>query len=186
MSASRRFVDGGDDGAGSDVVDGDAEGAELDGEIMHHHAHAALAAAVGGEAGEGHVFVDGADINDAAWFFGVAETADEGLSEEVGAAEIDGHLAVVVLFFGIPEVGADFEARVIDEDVGGAELGPGGVDELAEVVHFGDVGLDDDGLAAALLNGAASFVGAGFAAAVVDDDFGAFATEAFGDALADA
>ena len=37
-------VDGSGDGAGGDVVDSDAEGAELDGEVSHEHSHAALEA----------------------------------------------------------------------------------------------------------------------------------------------
>lgn len=86
-----RFIDRRGDGAGCDVVDGDAEGAEFDGEVAHHHAHAAFAAAVGGEAGEGHVFVDGTDVDDAAWLFGVAQAADEGLGEEERSTKIDGH-----------------------------------------------------------------------------------------------
>lgn len=57
---------------------------------------------------------------------------------------------------------------------------------MADVVHFGDVGLGDFALAAAFIDGATGVVRAGLAADVVDDDFGAFAAEAFGDGLADA
>lgn len=182
----KRFVNGGGNGAGGDVVDGDAEGTEFDGEVAHHHSEAAFAAAVGGEAGEGHVLVDGADVDDAAGLLGVVETADEGLGEEEGSAEIDGHDFVVLVFGGVPEVGAFLHASVVDEDVGRTETVPCGVDEVAYVVHFGDVGLDDLTGAAAGFDGLAGIVSAGFAADVVDDDFGAFTAEAFGDDLADA
>ena len=104
-------VDGGDDGAGGDVVDGDAERAEFDGEVAHEHAHAALGGAVGGEVGEDHVLVDGGDVDDAAGLFGVAEAADEGLGEEEGALEVDVEDGVVVGFGDVPEVGAASRCR---------------------------------------------------------------------------
>ena len=139
-------VDGGGDGAGSDVVDGDAERAELDGEVAHEHAHAALGRAVGGEVGEDHVLVDGADVDDAAGLFGVAQAADEGLGEEEGALEVDVEDGVVVLLGDVPEVGADLDAGVVDEDVAAAELLVGLVDQVLGVGDVGDVALDDDGL----------------------------------------
>ena len=75
LSASRFCVDGGGDGSGGDVVDGDVVGAELDGEVAHDHAHGSLGGAVGGEVGEDHVLVDGADVDDAAGLFGGDEAA---------------------------------------------------------------------------------------------------------------
>ena len=70
--------------ARGDVVDGDAEGAELDSEVAHEHAERAFGGAVGGEIGEDEVLVDGGDVDDTAGELGVAEAADEGLGEEEG------------------------------------------------------------------------------------------------------
>jgi hypothetical protein len=53
-----------------------------------------------------------------------------------------------------------------------------------DVVHFGDVGLKHYAFAAMGFDETAGIVGAGFAAAVVDEDFGALGAETFGDALA--
>jgi hypothetical protein len=47
--------------------------------------------------------VDGADVDDAAVEVGVAEAADEGLSEEEGALEVDVEDGVVVLFGDVTE-----------------------------------------------------------------------------------
>src|SRR5580698_397805 len=63
-------VDRGGDGAGSDVVDGDVVGTQLDSEIAHEHANGSLGGAVGGEVGKDHVFMDRADVDDAAGKFG--------------------------------------------------------------------------------------------------------------------
>ena len=142
-------VDGGGDGTGGDVVDGDVEWAEFDGEVAHEHAHAALGGAVGGEMGEDHVLVDGGDVDDAAGLFGVAKAADEGLGEEEGALEVDVEDGVVVGFGDVPEVGALLDAGVVDEDVAAAELCVGLVDEVLRVGEVGDVGLDEDGFAPA-------------------------------------
>ncbi len=70
--------------------------------------------------GEDHVLVDGADVDDAAGLFGVAEAADEGLGEEEGALEVDVEDGVVVLLGDVPEVGALLDAGVVDEDVAAA------------------------------------------------------------------
>ena len=51
------FVDRSFDGAGSDGIDGDAEGREFDGEVASQHFDATLAGAVGSEVREGQFFV---------------------------------------------------------------------------------------------------------------------------------
>ena len=78
----------------------------------------------------------------------LAELADEGLGEKERALEIDVHDLVEVLLGDVPEVGSDFDAGVVDEDVAAAVLGVGLVDKGLGLGNFGDVGLEDDGLAA--------------------------------------
>ena len=147
LVGEQRCVDRCVDCSGSNVVDRDAEWPQLDAEVAHQHAHRAFAGAVGGEVREDHVFVDRGDVDDAAGLFGVAELAYEGLREEERAFEIDVHDKVVVGFGDVPEVGAFFYAGVVDENVAGAELLPGGVDERVAVGDAGDVGADHDGFA---------------------------------------
>ena len=91
--------------------------------------------------------MDGGDVDDAAGAFGVAEAADEGLGEEEGALEVDVEDGVVVGLGDVPEGGGLLDAGVIDEDVAAAELLVGLVYEVLGVGEFGDVGLDQDGLA---------------------------------------
>ncbi|MGC4048325.1 MAG: hypothetical protein QM757_01225 [Paludibaculum sp.] len=69
---------------------------------------------------------------------------------------------------------------VVDEDVDGAKGGFGGVEEAADVGHFGDVGLHSE---AADLSRESFGLGSG--AGVVDDDPGAFGGEAGGDGVPD-
>jgi len=108
------------------------------------------------------------------------------LREEERALEVDVHDEVEVGFGDVPEVGAFFYAGVVDEDVAGTELLPGGVDERVAVGDAGDVGADHDGFPA----GGVDFVGGGLGlldvVAVVDDAVRAFLCEALGDGLADA
>ena len=136
--------------------------------------------------GEDHVFVYGGNVDDAAGFFGVAEFADEGLREEEGAFEIDVEDGVVVGFGDVPEVGALFDAGVVDEDVAGTELLPGLLDEVGAVGEVGDVGVDHDGLAA----GGGDLVDGGLGlldvVAVVDDEVCAFLRETLCYGLTDA
>ena len=186
MIGEQAGVDGRVDGAGSDVVAGDAEGAELDGEVTHEHAQAALGGAVAGEVGEDHILVHGGNIDDAAGFFGVAQPADEGLGEKEGALEIDVEHGVVVLFGDVPEGGALFDAGVVDEDVAAAQLLPGLIDEVLGVGHLGDVGLDEDGLVAGSLDLGFGLVGGLDVVTVVDDAVGALLGAALGDGLTDA
>src|SRR5580698_470720 len=141
-------VDGGGDGAGSDVVDGDVVGTQFDRKIAHEHANGSLRGAVGGEVGEDHVLMDGTDVDDATGEFGGDQALDEGLSEKECALEIDVKDGVVVFFGDFPEGGFDLDAGVVDENVGSAELGVALVDEPLGVGEDGDVSLDGDGLAA--------------------------------------
>jgi hypothetical protein len=130
--------------------------------------------------------VHGTDVDDAAGLLGVAQPPDKGLREEEGTAQIHGHHLVVVGFGGIPESGLLFHAGVVDQDVGGAEARPGFLDKRVVCVEAGDIGLHDLGLASGGFDGLYRLLGAVRLAHVVDDDFGAFDRETFGDSLPDA
>ncbi len=134
--------------------------------------------------GEDHVFVDGADVDDAAGLFGGDEAFDEGLREEECALEVDVEDGVVGSFGDLPEGRFDLDAGVVDEDVGAAELSIGFIDEALGVGEDGDVGLDGDGFAA---SGFAFGFGIGGLIGVITvvDDYGcALAGETDGDGLA--
>ena len=88
---------------------------------------------------------DGADVDDAA-ASGV-EVLERGLGGEQEAEDVEVELLVEVLgrdgFNGAELV----DAGVVDENADGAELGGDGLNEGADGVGVGYVGLDGDGLA---------------------------------------
>ena len=94
---------------------------------------------------------------------------------------------MVVVFFGsVPEVGALLHASVVDENVSRTEGFPGLIDEVADGIDLGDIGLHDDAFGPGggdLLQG---LLGAFRVAAIVDDDIRAFGGEADCDALPNA
>jgi hypothetical protein len=77
-------------------------------------------------------------------------------------------------------------AGVVDEDVASAKLLPGLLDQVLDVGGFGDVGLNEDGLAAGGLDLVLGVLGALDVTALVNDDGGAFTAETDGDGLANA
>ena len=106
--------------------------------------------------------------------------------DEERAFEIDVEDEIVVGFGDVPEIGAAFEAGVVDEDVDAAESGDRVGDEFLALVDFADVGLEGGGFAAELLNHGDDFVGACFVGAIAERDVGAFASETLDDGAADA
>src|SRR5271155_2661402 len=88
-------VEVGVDGAGLDVVDGDAAGTDFAGEALGEHFDGALGGGVGDEAGGEHAFADArADGDDAAAFFYVLERR---LGGDEDAAHVDVNHAVHLL-----------------------------------------------------------------------------------------
>ena len=73
--------------------------------------------------------------------------------------------------------------RIVHQDVAAAPRLPCGVDELADVIHDGDIGLADDAPAPGLLDCVECLVCAVGMADVIDDHAGAFPGKAYGDAL---
>ena len=161
-------------GAGGYVVDGDADGAELHGEIAHEHAHAALGRAVAGEIREDHVLVDGRNVDDAARLFGVYELLTKALGEEEAGFEVGVEDEIVVGLGGLKEGRVALDAGVVDEDVAAAELSVGLFDEVLDVGGLGDVGLEDDAFAACGFDFGADSLGSVGVAEEVDDDGAAF------------
>ena len=77
------------------------------------------------------------------------------------------------------------DAGVVDEDVETTVVLDCGVDNTLRLARLRDITLDSDGLAAGLLDGVDSGIGARFARGVVDDDGGAFRREGFGNGGSD-
>jgi len=178
-------VHGSDDCAGGDVVDRDAQRAKLDGEVAHQHADATLGGAIAGEVGEDHVFVDRAEVDDAARLLGVAQAANEGLAKEEGTLEVNVEDGVVVLLGDVPEVRADLDAGVVDENVAAAELLVGLLDQVMGVGGFGDIALNSNSFSTCGLDFGLGLIRA-LELKVVDDDRCAFAGETNADGLPNA
>ncbi len=78
---------------------------------------------------EGQFFVDAAEGDGFSAGLGLATVIDESLGDEERAFEIYVEHKIVVGFGDFPEIGAAFEAGVVDEDVDAAEGSDGVVDE---------------------------------------------------------
>jgi hypothetical protein len=79
---------------------------------------------------KGKLFVDRANVDDFSAGSGLAAVIDERLRDEERTLEIDVEDEIVVGFGDIPEIGAAFEACIVDEDVDATERGDGVGDEL--------------------------------------------------------
>src|SRR5262249_50229073 len=110
-------VDGCLNRAWSDVVDGNAERRELDGQISHHHLQSAFRGAIGGEVKKGKLFVNGADVDDLAACLAIATLPCESLRGEEKTAQVDVENRVVILFGEVEETGVLFDAGVVDKDI---------------------------------------------------------------------
>jgi hypothetical protein len=178
-------VDRGFDGAGGDVIDRNAEGSQFDGEVSAEHLERSLAGAIAREVGEGEFFVNGANVDDLAGTFGLAQVIHEILSEEESALEVDIEHEVVVAFGDVPKVRVFFDASVVHEDVDLAEIGYSFGDETAIVREIGKITADDTGAATEGLHFLPGLGSAGIAETVVDDDIRAFLSQPDGDGLSD-
>ena len=158
---------------------GERFGDDVDGGLGGGVGDAGATAAVAG---------DGGDVDDRA-FAGGAHVRRGGAAAVEDAAQV-GAEDVVPDFVGDgievvvgDEVG---HGAVVDEDLEGAELVDGGLDEALAVGVVAEIGPDGDGLAAAGADAFDDFVGGVGAAEVVDDDGCAELGEEFGGGAADA
>ncbi len=182
----QRRVDGRLDGARGDVVDGDAERPELDGERPRQHPQAALAGAVGGKVGERQVLVDRADVDHLAAVPGGAAVLHERLRAEEHALQVHVHHAVVVLLGDVPEGRVVFDAGVVHQDVEASQRVDALRHQCAHGVDRCGVALKHRALAPRREDVAKGLLGALRIAVVVDHHIGALLRQPKRDATADA
>jgi len=90
---------------------------------------------------EGKLFVDRADVDDLAAGFGLHAVFDEGLGDEERAFQVYVEDQIVILFGDVPEVGAAFEASIVDKNVHAAEFGDRFGNEALAVGDLADIGI---------------------------------------------
>jgi hypothetical protein len=112
--------------------------------------------------------------------------SDEGLGDEENALEVYVEDGVIIGFSGVPEIGAAFEASVVDENVDLAELSDGVSDELLALPNIANIALECGAFAAELLDGGDDFVGARSVGAVAKGDVGSLGGEFLRDGQANA
>ena len=174
------------DGARRDVVHGNAERREFDGQIAAQHLHRAFARAVGREMRKRQFLVDGADVDDAPGALRGPEMIDEILRDEKCSAQIDPQHEIKILLGDIPELRPALDARVVHEDVDLPQLRDPLGDDPAIVRRVAQVALHRDGAPPKFADGLERLLGAFPDDPVIDDDVGALLREPDGNRLADA
>jgi len=111
---------------------------------------------------------DGADVDNAS-ASGI-EVFESGLGGEQEAEDVEVELLVEVLGRDGLDGAELVDAGIVDENAYGAKLGDNGLNEGADGIGIGDVGLDGDGLSAGGLDFSDELFGSGLAAGVVDGD----------------
>src|SRR5579871_34514 len=145
------------DAAGDDVVDGDVIWPQLLRERFCQADHA-RADAVGEGQPLNWLAHRGRDEVDDASAALLAQMRKRGVDEPDDAHQVEVKRLLPLLFGGGGKGAGRGTARVADKDVESAKLAGGSVNDLADVVRFGDIGLDGDGLRALRARGGGGFV----------------------------
>src|SRR5215218_8336942 len=179
------FVDRGLDGAWGDVVYGDAVRGQLDGDGPHQHPDATFGRAVRGVGRHGQVLVHRRDVDDAPPVALRDHLTGGLLAADPHPREVDRDDLLPHLKGRLEKGDLLFYASVIDHDVDATELLDGLLDQVFHALGLGDVGLEGDGLASALLYLFDSFFSLLGVAPVVDGHRGPLPRESDRDGPAD-
>ena len=175
----------GEDAAGADGADANAEGAEIFGHASRKTLKAPFRGAVERAASERIFPREGTDVDDVA-SAALNHERNDGTGDEKDAFEI-GVENVVPIVFGLVLQGTETriaDSRVVDEKSDGTELFFGGLHEGGDVARTGDVGgLREDAIGDGAQGGGGGREGVGVASA--DGNGSAEAGEFSGDGFSD-
>lgn len=138
------LLEGGADVAGADDHGADAVAAKLHAEAFGPGAERVFRGAVDGHPGQGHFAGDGTHIDNHATA-ARAHVGDGELREGEGREEVELEGGAGLIEGQLPGGAVETGAGIVDEDVDGAELSDGSIDEAGAVSGVGEVAGGEEG-----------------------------------------